>query len=424
MIQMKILPQSKSRPSANSWWQRWSKIGADRWLVSLLSLLIFLIPSNLFLVLHEQSAYANGIRIDYLIPKLYLSALVALSFVILTAAVYKKRLLLLWLALLGISIWYNWFFAELLLAGAVAWSMTQLPKQILQNKQLTWGLVSMIVFQSVVSIAQFFLQKSLFGYKFLGESDLLHFAGIATQTIGGREFILPSGTTAHPNVLAGILVIAGVLLWQRRGDLPRWLALGTLLVGLIALILTISLSAWLAAVLAIAFFLVKNKFDPIQKKLFLIGIWSFAIIIPLTLAQLVQISAHPSLVRRVALNEVAVANFVQNPIWGTGLNTFTKELSLTNTNKDLERFIQPAHNIPLLTLSEIGVVGVLAVLGLLIWLQRKNYHPDSLLLASCIAVPLLSLDHYLYTLESGRLAVAVLLLMVLVKESEKEPDSV
>ncbi|NCN82496.1 MAG: O-antigen ligase family protein [Candidatus Pacebacteria bacterium] len=421
---MKILPQSKSRPSANSWWQRWSKIGADRWLVSLLSLLIFLIPSNLFLVLHEQSAYANGIRIDYLIPKLYLSALVALSFVILTAAVYKKRLLLLWLALLGISIWYNWFFAELLLAGAVAWSMTQLPKQILQNKQLTWGLVSMIVFQSVVSIAQFFLQKSLFGYKFLGESDLLHFAGIATQTIGGREFILPSGTTAHPNVLAGILVIAGVLLWQRRGDLPRWLALGTLLVGLIALILTISLSAWLAAVLAIAFFLVKNKFDPIQKKLFLIGIWSFAIIIPLTLAQLVQISAHPSLVRRVALNEVAVANFVQNPIWGTGLNTFTKELSLTNTNKDLERFIQPAHNIPLLTLSEIGVVGVLAVLGLLIWLQRKNYHPDSLLLASCIAVPLLSLDHYLYTLESGRLAVAVLLLMVLVKESEKEPDSV
>jgi len=376
------------------------------------------------LVLHEQSAYANGIRIDYLIPKLYLSALVALSFVILTAAVYKKRLLLLWLALLGISIWYNWFFSELLLAGAVAWSMTQLPKQILQNKQLTWGLVSMIVFQSVVSIAQFFLQKSLFGYKFLGESDLLHFAGIATQTIGGREFILPSGTTAHPNVLAGILVIAGVLLWQRRGDLPRWLALGTLLVGLIALILTISLSAWLAAVLAIAFFLVKNKFDPIQKKLFLIGIWSFAIIIPLTLAQLVQISAHPSLVRRVALNEVAVANFVQNPIWGTGLNTFTKELSLTNTNKDLERFIQPAHNIPLLTLSEIGVVGVLAVLGLLIWLQRKNYHPDSLLLASCIAVPLLSLDHYLYTLESGRLAVAVLLLMVLVKESEKEPDSV
>ena len=42
----------------------------------LFGLIIFLIPSNLFFKVLESSAYVNGLLIDYLIPKLYLSDLV------------------------------------------------------------------------------------------------------------------------------------------------------------------------------------------------------------------------------------------------------------------------------------------------------------------------------------------------------------
>ncbi len=364
-------------------------------------------------MLHEQSGYISGIRIDYLIPKLYLSALVAFGFVTLTAIVYKKRLWAFWLAALGISIAYNWFFAELLLAAAVAWSVTKLPKKILQDTWVSWSIAGMLAFQSLITIGQFVLQKPLFGYWFLGEINLLRFAGIATQTVSGRELILPSGTTAHPNVLAGILVIGSALLWQRRTGIPRWLILSTLAISFTSLILTFSLSAWLAAVFALTFFLTRNRLDIVQKKLLLAGVWSLVIVVPLALAQFAQVNSHTSLVRRATLNEVAVTQFFKHPLWGTGLNTFTSELAKTNDNKVLERFIQPAHHVPLLILTETGLLGSLGVLGILIWLRRKKYGTDELLLASCLVVPLLTLDHYLYTLESGRLAVAVLISLLL-----------
>ena len=40
---------------------------------SLIGIIIFLLPTNFFLKLFESGAYVNGLRIDYLIPKLYLS---------------------------------------------------------------------------------------------------------------------------------------------------------------------------------------------------------------------------------------------------------------------------------------------------------------------------------------------------------------
>jgi len=398
-------------------------------LVSLLSLLVFLVPSNLFLVLHHQIGYAAGMRIDYLIPKLYLSDLVAGAFATLTLAQYRPRVSK-WLIYIGIS-WFIlllrqvatltpasslWFFAELSLAGVVIWSLVQLPKRIREHTGVTWSLASMLGLQSLVAIGQFALQKSLFGYWFLGETNLLHFAGIASQTIGGQEFILPSGTTPHPNVLAGVLLIGSVVLWQRRKDIPRWLLLSTLAVSLFGIGVTFSLSAWLAGMFALGFYGVKSQLDTTHKRIVLAGVWSLIVLIPLVMSQFSVVSANPSLTRRSTLNQVAITTFAAQPLWGTGLNTFTRGLALTNTHRILERFVQPAHHVPLLLLAETGLFGVLAGVGILIWLRKNSSNLDAILLASCVLVPLISLDHYLYTLESGRLAVVVLLLMVLAEE--------
>lgn len=388
--------------------------------MSWLSLLIFLIPSNLFLVLYEPNAYVSGIRIDYLIPKLYLSAVVAAIFVVFTAMVYKKRWLVCWLLLLAVSVWHNWFLAELILVAAVAWSVRQLPEKLLESKQIIWGVTTMLVFQSGVAIWQFVLQKSLFGYWFLGETNLFNFAGIATQTIIGREFILPSGTTSHPNVLAGILVIGAIVFWQRRQNVPHWLTQIVFALTFAALILTTSISALLAGGFVLGFVFGKERLDQVQKKLLLSGLWSLILIVPLTISQLTAVSTNPSIVRRAVLNQVAIGQFWQQPLFGVGLNSFTSNLATNNSFRALERFIQPAHNVPLLVLAETGLVGVFGVLGIFVWLRRQRYSLDTLIIFSCLVVPLLSLDHYLYTLESGRLSMVLLLLIVLQKPKQKE----
>ena len=41
--------------------------------IYLISLIIFLIPSNLFFKINYSSAYVNGLLVDYLIPKFYVS---------------------------------------------------------------------------------------------------------------------------------------------------------------------------------------------------------------------------------------------------------------------------------------------------------------------------------------------------------------
>ena len=364
-------------------------------------------------------------RIDYLIPKLYASTLVAVCFVCLVALRYAKKRVLLWLLLptvimLFLAVSTQFFLAELLLAGAVAWGILQLPRSVLQSRWLSWSIASMLVFQSLTAIGQFVLQRSLFGYWFLGEGNLLRFTGIATQTLAGREFILPSGTTAHPNVLAGVLVIGCGILWQKRADIPRPVFLSTLALSLVGLALTFSISAWSAALFCLIFFCIQHRLDTAQKQLLLAGIWSLVVIVPIAIGQLASINANPSLTRRAALNAVALNQFAASPILGVGLNSFTRELASTNSQPVLERFIQPAHHVPLLILAETGVVGALLLMGICIWILRKNFGTSALLLASCIVVPLITLDHYLYTLETGRLAVAVLLLMVLVMGSAKE----
>lgn len=396
-------------------------------MVSLLSLLIFTIPTNLFFVFGEQLGYASGLRVDYLIPKLYASNLVAIAFLAVFFLSKKRQIIssrsaiflsLIWLMLLirqclaATPASSLWFFAELSLAGAVALALSKLPKKVLESPQVYWSLAGTLILQSLLALSQFALQKSLFGYWFLGESDLLHFAGIATQNFAGREFILPSGTTAHPNVLAGFLTIGIVLLWQKKSLIPRWPLLLATVLCVVSIFLTFSLSSWLALMLVLCVVLVRKKLGSIDKKLLLLGLWCLTFFIPFALSQASVLSKNTSLTRRVALNSVAIHQLFEEPIWGGGVNTFARNLAHDNTNRILERFIQPAHNVPLLLLAETGFFGVLLIFGMLLFLRQKNFDLDKLLLVSCLVIPLLSLDHYLYTLETGRMLLAVLILIV------------
>jgi O-antigen ligase len=118
-----------------------------------------------------------------------------------------------------------------------------------------------------------------------------------------------------------------------------------------------------------------------------------------------------SLFRRNFLNSQAFAISQEQPIAGVGLGLFTTTLKTPSAHfGELVRFVQPAHNVPLLLLAETGIVGLL-----LVFLTIKKYFwPIDAPWLVLLSV-LLSLDHYLVTQWAG----GVLLALILATKTQK-----
>lgn len=117
--------------------------------------------------------------------------------------------------------------------------------------------IFMGIFQSIIAILQFFYQKSL-GLTFLGETSFsLYDLGIAKIYIYGDIFIRSYGLFPHPNILAGFLVISLLIsvaypflfktpLFHVEQFSKKWLYRGILFSQSFALLLTFSKSGFLA----------------------------------------------------------------------------------------------------------------------------------------------------------------------------------
>lgn len=155
----------------------------------LVSAVIFTIPSNLFLNLNDSVGYVNGLRIDYLIPKLYLSDLIVLTTIAvrLTQKNLLKKLFLFVrdnkyvFLMLSVVMIHSIFFAQHRIAGVmstlkiieiflfsfVLWqSWNLLDKKLISNSFLFT-----IVVSSLWAILQFFNQASITPYWVFGETQ-------------------------------------------------------------------------------------------------------------------------------------------------------------------------------------------------------------------------------------------------------------
>ncbi len=242
-----------------------------------------------------------------------------------------------------------------------------------------------VLFQSVLVIAQWFKQGSIFGFWFLGENKYtVSTPGIAILDFTGIRKARPYGTFPHPNVLGGYLAI--ILPWifymglkEVKGikeiKRKRFYFL-TLTFGLVALFLSFSRSAWVVAVLGLLALFPSSLYS------------SFMILNSL------------SFLRRAELNWIALEIIKDHPLFGVGLNNFTVAMSQYGKVSGWTRFLQPAHNVYLLIASEIGLIGLIVFLCLLfsafrLLLKKKNY----LLLISLTQIILLCfVDHYFWTL--------------------------
>jgi O-antigen ligase len=416
------------------------------------ALLIVTIPSNLFLKWGVDAAYVDGLLVDYLIPKLYLSDLVVVAllgtwFIERFVTWFKaprlarsiNRTIALFFAGIGL-IGIGQLFSSHYLISAL--QLTKLlillvlitfflsKKLSLNQRWLYWSVLISVSFQSVVALTQFYLQRAVYGYLFFGEPQLEKSLGIAKTVWLGREVLLPYGTTAHPNVLGGYLAlgILGLLYLQpphlRRQPLLLSLVGTVMVLTLIALLLTQSISAWLTLAIGLLVLFWRQR-GPLNVPVtfgavtFIVGLFLIPLLLSITAN---YFPGNLSLTRRAKLNQAGLQMFLAQPVTGVGLGTFTAHVEDFSDSSEVVRFVQPAHHLGLLWLAETGLLG----LGSLLLLIGVGFQKRALLGQSQTKVvwlvltllPIVALDHYGLTLAPALWLAGIALLQVSLDQSQ------
>ncbi|MDO5561314.1 MAG: O-antigen ligase family protein [bacterium] len=388
------------------------------------ALVIFFSSFNLFFILDRSDSLIGSWTVDYLLLKVYLGQLFLLLFLLLCLWQQKNQffpwlkknflaisslifLLVVWCARLRAPL-VAW--QQLLTVGSLVWFavivrkkwQNRAPKLIINT---VWALV---IVQSLLAIYQFCAQMPLFPYQVLGETNLHAASDIAHVVWAGRSLIAPYGTFAHPNILAGTLVILLWWLWRQGRFSALWQKIATCL-ALFVILLTQSWSAGLFLILLILSGLQSQKGTKVHYKW-----WALTLLVVLC-PIVIQLGSrlwpqNLSFTRRAQLNQVAEQMFFTQPWLGVGPAQFTANVGDFWPGN---QFTQPVHNVFLLFLAETGLIGCLCLFLFLRFTVQKSprywrrLFPSPLVLAAWLIF--LSLDHYLLTSFWGLLLLLVFL---------------
>ena len=136
----------------------------------LVCLIIFLIPTNLFFKINPSSAYVNGLLVDYLIPKLYISDIPIILLLSLwsieviknkqkiitrTSSLFLPSILISLIIIRQIFTPYPlaaaWYLLKLTEVGLLIWFLIT-HKKILQKSSIYLTTIFTILFQSSLSL--------------------------------------------------------------------------------------------------------------------------------------------------------------------------------------------------------------------------------------------------------------------------------
>lgn len=432
-------------------------------LIFLLGLLILAIPLNLFFKFSEEGSFVSGLQVDYLITKVHLSDLLLVLLIVawmginfwekirnkiketniftqkngskfLVSVVNErikkfkltkkfKKLTPLLIVLLAIAIRQMfsaqpkigfYFLLNLGMATLFGFFLNK-HSTVLKSKYITWSVVTSYLIQLFLGAYQFFAQKPLLPYKYLGEPKFEPYYRLSRHIFSGKDRILAYGSTAHPNVLAAVgtlffLIIAGNIkksLKQKGGiNFKRVnssiIFLTFFLMSSVFLIYITQAKTTLITLFFGTLFIFKDQInlkisDSFKK-------WSLlAVLILAPIILMIMSSAHsyePSIIRRNFLNMAAIEMILDQPLIGHGLNQFTLHLEGFSQSLEAARFVQPAHHVGLLWLAETGFLGLLMLV--LLFKSFSLLTRTRLLSALFIISPLLAMDHFFYSLQSGR----------------------
>jgi MoaA/NifB/PqqE/SkfB family radical SAM enzyme/O-antigen ligase len=263
-------------------------------------------------------------------------------------------------------------------------------------------------FQSVLAIWQFFTQK-IVASKWLGMSSHLP-SDIYSSVVGvgGIRWLRAYGTFSHPNILGGFLVVCFLFVvylyfnysagWKKIFSLIAIIFIST------GLFFSFSRSAILAVIISYFFifvyFIFKKKFEIIKLSFYLLFlfVFLFSAYRPLVLARVYgsERLEEKSIEQRIDSLREAKSIILDNPFLGVGIGNYTNYLSMVKPDFPGWHY-QPAHNIYLMVLAELGVVGFF-LFGLILFFAFYLSSGNPFVFSTLIVFLVVGFfDHYLWT---------------------------
>lgn len=393
----------------------------------LLFLTVLFLPTQLGRHFWPDFSFLQGIRVDYLSPTLYFTDI--LAFLLIASFLNKKSIIkfknlvrliktpqiltVLAAILLGVLFSKNIpialyslvkIFEYILLILLLAKNIQKYGFRIILPA-FAFG----ILFESALTIWQFQSQGSIGGiFYFFGERAFRSSTpNIANASIGGQLILRPYATFSHPNVLAGYLVIGMLFIMLSLSNKfkENILYYSSCFVGSLALVLTMSRFAIFLWILFLGFLFLKRV------KLILfssVGLILIFFVFPQTILRFKETTLlDQSFTDRVSLAKSSLHMIYDHPFFGTGIGNFLNELPHYLNDVSQVIFLQPVHNIFLLTISQIGLIASFIIFFYLYKLFKLTDRRSKHLLMAVAALGFF--DHYFLTLQQGEMLLCLVL---------------
>ena len=313
------------------------------------------------------------------------------------------------------------FLGRLLLLFGVYTLLMYIP---LPTHTVTLALSAMLLFHSVVAIGQFLLQGDV-GLQFLGEYNLAPEAGYSVVFGQDMTWLRAYGISPHPNIIAGMLVSALAAVFPAYFTAPsRWrpFLLTVISLSFAAICLTFSRSSWLSLALGIGFYaavqwrtLWRKETVLLASVIAMIGLiflWQAQTILFARFTPAEGETVTQSVGERALLTDTAWRIVGENGFFGMGAGNFSLRLLELEDEIDFPS-IHPVHNIPLLLTAELGWLGGLTWLFLILfpplyaiyaWYQGELTAVLAGATAALIAIAVIDFfDHYSWNWAQGRM---------------------
>ncbi len=289
-------------------------------------------------------------------------------------------------------------------------------KLLISETDWVWWLSLGALAPATLGLYQFFGQTN-FSSTWLGLSAVPIAAPGAFVVVGewGR-WLRASGSFPHPNILAGycVVVVSAIFYVLKSHPVSRfkiWFYSGCVILLTVTLFTTLSRTGFLAWLILVSLIIFDWKKISSELKLIIVSsivtaVTASIFLWPLISGRLNQTSIQEtrSITERVNSVGGSLKIWITHPWLGVGPGNYT--IALKKLNPKLTGYeLQPVHNVPLLLLAELGLVGLLICLGFSYrWLRAC---PEALWGPGLVLVPILLFDHYLYDLWPGIMILAI-----------------
>lgn len=244
-----------------------------------------------------------------------------------------------------------------------------ISSEVVKIRKVVFVFLGAMFLVTFIGVLQYISQRSL-GLGFLGEPVVsATLRGVAKVNLFDGAVLRAYSTFPHPNLFAGYLVFAiffCLYYWKKYKSLFTFL----LVVFGAGLILTFSRSAILAlfAGVSVYYFLAGARVSFRYILLGVVCVLLFILVFDLTsiLSQRFIFGDSASLTERGVFYAAGEEMFLENP-FGVGAGNFTEAMQNYVGNKLMPWQFQPVHNIFVLLLNEIGIVGLITAVSLFIY---------------------------------------------------------